>query len=522
MKRISIVLAVLPFFVFTQNYQTIQPDIEIHFESVGDIIIPMGFISADNHYPFGPTETVALRALQITLSGSKKDGVYYKNHSETHDNNYSNFHFFDDCVSPSKLSWIGNDVFLREDGYNIFFNRQHDSIFINTQAQQDESFVFYNFPDGSYFLATISDHNFLSFLDISDSAKTISLQFYNSDNQPEFSPLNEKEIIITKNYGFYKTLNFRDFPDFGEETFQVTEHILYGHENIDSSFRKLKFRDIYDFEIGDKYHYSTNYKSDDYSWYKKKTWDILDKEWINTDVVQYTLREERWGYEGPIPYYDLYHFIDTITVTYSDLDSVISSELPFEPRFYSNAPNERTSFNIIRTNNYNNRPALCITDNGYEQYQGDTCYYRWWFDSGYLNSEVFVKGCGLLENSYTWDGDYEYSYYSNLNYYKKGEDEWGTELEPPTTGITENSGINRLISVYPNPADNSINFNITENISHDNYNLIIFDAQGKIQLEQNINGAYISIDVSCWPEGLYFYVLSGANITEKGKVVIRH
>lgn len=504
MKRIYLLLTLLPALCFSQNFQTVQPNVEIYFEPDSGIYVPLDFINMNSLFE----RTIALRALRLTVTDTAGEWIYLKNFSEIHDEGYIIYHEFENCVSPTKPSWIGNQVLIKDNGFNVFFNRQNDSIFINTQAQLNESFVFYNYPDGSYFLATIGAEEIISFLGISDTAKTIILQLYTSDNQPATSLLNEKELIISKNYGFYKTLNFRDFPEFGTWTFQVREHILYGHENIVEGFKKMALKDIYDFEVGDEYHYKKDFSTEDFSWSQQTIRHVLNKEWISDDVVKYQFHKEEWGYEGPVPYYEFYHTIDTVFEIFSDLDSIISEALPFEP-YTLNYNFPRISFNIIKTDDYNYRPALGITDNGYEQYNSDTCYYRWWFDSGTLSSNVYVKGCGMLENYYSFDYPTEYAYYSNLLYFKKPNEEWGIPLTPPTIRIQENA-LSEKVILFPNPASDILNINFDKQLKIKTIAICNPAGQLVIQKQSPIN----SIDISSLQAGLYFVEI----VTEQGSV----
>ena len=512
MKKIVLLLVLLPMLAFSQNYQTIQPNVEVYFNSESSFNFPLMFLDE--------SDVVPIRALRMVPVDSTKDGIYYRNHTEIHNEEYSTEHWSEDCVSPNMLSWIGNDVLIREDGYNVFFNRQNDSIFIDTQAQIYDSFIFCTFPDSSYFLATVWFQDTISFLGITDTTKSIFLQFYSADGQPATSPLNSAEIILSKNYGFYKTLNFRDFPNVDFGTFPTIEHTLYGHGNIASSFKKMTRRDIYDFEIGDKYHYQTDYSSEPYSWYKKMTREIINKEWLSNDSVEYTMVQHRWGYTDPPPYGNFYHYYDTIYPIYSQLDSAIANVLPFEPFFDDN---DDLSFYIIKTNSYNNLPTLCITNDHYELSSWDTCYYNGIFDSGEVSSIFYIKGCGKITNYSIWDGGEIGSYYlSYLKYYKKGNDEWGTPLIPPMVGISGKPIKKKLISVFPNPSTSDIYFDIPNKFDDKEFKLVIVDSKGLKQIEKQITTSKNSVTIANWNEGIYFYNLSNDRFSESGKILVKH
>ena len=203
MKRILLLFASIPAICFTQNYQTIQPNLDVFFEPTQAIYVPLDFLNFSSFQP-----TVALRALKMVPTDTAQNMLFFSNFKEVHSVDYQKNHGYNTCVSADKLSWIGGPVIIHENGYNIFFNRLYDSIFINTQAQLNESFTFYTYSDSSYFLGTVTSFEPITFLEVTDSAKTINLQFYNSDNEPGPSSINGTEIILTKNFGFYKVLNF--------------------------------------------------------------------------------------------------------------------------------------------------------------------------------------------------------------------------------------------------------------------------------------------------------------------------
>lgn len=510
MRRILLLFMILPAFCRTQDYKTIQPDLEVYFEPTEGIFLPLDFIGIVS----SNLETQLLRSCKFAEDSTGSSAVYYSNHTELQSVEYSLFHQFEDCILQTQPSWIGDPVIVRNDGYNVFYNRQNDSILINTLAEFGETFTFYSYPDGSFFLATISAVEPITFLGITDIAKTISLQYYSYSSQPASHPLNDFEIIITENHGFYKVLNFRDFPGFGEETYQVREHILYGHENIDPGYKKMTFRDIYDFEINDEYHYTWDYYFDPFGWNQNLINIVLDKEWLSGNTVKYKFRQEKWGYEGPIPFYEMYHTIDTIYEIHSNLDSVISDHLPFEP-FVSNENSEELSFVIVKTDDYNGHPSLGKTNNGYISYSNDSCFHRWWFDSGSLYSTEFVMGCGVLENYYSYDYPTVSFYYNDVAYFNKGGEEWGVPLNPPV-GVRENESKKYLI-LFPNPAINEIKIIKSNDLVIKN--ITIFSTSGQPVIIKNRFAK--SIDLSFLVPGLYFVdVLTDQGIIRK-KLVLK-
>ncbi|MCB0807043.1 MAG: T9SS type A sorting domain-containing protein [Bacteroidales bacterium] len=513
MKKMYFFILFLPILAFGQNYQTLQPEKEVYFEPDTLIHIPLDLFSNDG---------VFLRSLFMMPDSTGAAGNYYANFTEIHNDEYTQLHWFEECVDTAMQSWIGNHVLIKDNGMNVFFNRENDSIFVNTWAELNESFVFYAYPDGSHFLATVTLKENMEFLGITDNVKTIALQLYNADNEPVNSPLNGTEIMLTENFGFYKTINFRDFPGFGGGTFSVIEHTLFGHEDIANSFHKLTMRDVYDFEVGDEYHYSTYYSASSESWWKNKIIDILGKEWIQNDQVKYTYRQETWGYEGPPYYYDMFHFIDTVEKVYADIDTLINDHLPLQSYMIPTGTYDLLTYDIIQTDKYNGRPVMITSNDGYSYTSYNDCFTRWWFDSGVFYADYYIKGGGKLSDNVTLDaGGYPYSSRQDMVYFMKGDEEWGTQLEPPVIGIDEHSGNHRTMLVYPNPAIGDIHFSTGGVPVSGLCNFKLYDLNGRLLIDKSIDPNDDSIDVSKLNAGLYFYRVVGKELSEQGKIAVK-
>jgi hypothetical protein len=84
----------------------------------------------------------------------------------------------DGCFTPYGDSWVGEKIIKKENGLNIFFNRDHDSIKLNTTALLNESWTAYYIPDSIRIIATLISHDTMSFLGQLDSVKTIAFQVY--------------------------------------------------------------------------------------------------------------------------------------------------------------------------------------------------------------------------------------------------------------------------------------------------------------------------------------------------------
>lgn len=249
--------------------------------------------------------------------------------------------------------------------------------------------------------------------------------------------MNGITIEIAKQFGFTKTLDLFHFPNQNEPKY------LVGLSNPTMGRGLLNARSIFDFEVGDEFHYldaTGIYYYDDDSLFIRRI--ILAKENINVDSVIYTIdnyRLRKRYYYDPVEGTVSHWFTE-------ERDTIFESyDLTNNP-FYDRHPFEASSTGLDSNISY-------ISKNG----QGE------WFkgiNDGPPNSSInWIK-------YYQDEIGFTYSYYRespnyvailNLIYYKKGNNEWGTPIDfvalTPTKEIqnTESS-----ILIYPNPAKDNI------------------------------------------------------------------
>ncbi len=480
MKRLLVFFLFLPIVVFTQNdYQSVLPDVEAYFEPENEIVT----------FDYGSEKF--FRAIKLTEISTSESLNGYNNFFEFNTDNYSTFWHWDTCVYPEKYSWIGPEVLIYDDGLNVFFNRDLDSVFVQTKALLNDSWKLYKFPDESYFKANLTIHDTLSFLGIQDSVKTIEIQFFDSNNQPAYSNLNGKLIRLSKNHGIISILNFRDFPDFGEETYEVLSHDLMGLSNPELGYQKMTIGDIYDFNVGDEIHRKA--LADGMNSYTINTY--IGKNLIHPDSMEYTFHRIHWIYTPD----DYWYYNDTITTIYADINSFVIDVMPFES-IYDDW--ELYRYMISKGGIYNGRSVLY--KNTPRLYWNDefSCF-AFPFELNVTNDYKYIKGCGEF-SSYT---NFYSGYYEYLVYFKKGDDIWGTPLTLPL-GISESSFDNFEVLVYPNPAGENVILEISQIISNNNYSLFVFNVLGEQVYSLDKLGEVNSIDVSNWNSGIYFYKIS--------------
>ena len=101
-------------------------------------------------------------------------------------------------------SWIGSKIIVKENGDNLFFNKNNDTICIKTRASEGNSWTALQLTDSTFIQASVVSHDVMTFMGIQDSVKTIVFQAYNNSMEPEESNVNGLEICLSKNHGLVK------------------------------------------------------------------------------------------------------------------------------------------------------------------------------------------------------------------------------------------------------------------------------------------------------------------------------
>ena len=166
MERIFIILllSLIPGQAISQNYRTLV---------VGDTCFYNFNVDGFSIYPWN---NVSLEtSVFIDSTGTVPGGFSFYN--------YRRFDYFNDpsgwCDSSTRIGWLGSHSIQFPNGMDVFITEAADSIFINTQAGQGAFWRMFTYPNGDYLRATVSSVSSYSFLGITDSVKTITLQTKN-------------------------------------------------------------------------------------------------------------------------------------------------------------------------------------------------------------------------------------------------------------------------------------------------------------------------------------------------------
>lgn len=417
------------------------------------------------------------------------------------------------CFTPYGTSWIGEKVIIQSNGFTVFLNKESDSVKIKTNAILNESWTAYRFPDSSTVVATVINIDTLSFLGLVDSAKTIGFKVYDKKSNLLSHILNTMSIIISKNYGLVKTLNFSMFPGFNDYYYyqdQLQEYTLAGLSTPKLGMQNLEWYDVNDFKIGDEIHVS--YENSE--WYDP-AYAVYD---LRQTIYKYLRRKENADsiiYTIGRTQYQKIIAIANITCTYTH-DTIESIIKPWP--LFGKLPGEV----IISDNNayalsMNAETVISKTIPSYYDMihpSGESCWSNCCAD-GCFPADTYIKGLGgpyyECENFGLGGG-----VINKLVYYKKGSESWGVPLV--ITSIKDNS-IEDKIEIYPNPAKNRINITV-QNIEFP-IMLEVLNMEGMILLTNKVDSNSSYINIETLKSGIYMYRFSkkGERI-KTGKLII--
>lgn len=261
-KILSILLTTISLMGYSQNFNMINPD-------------RISFFESNN----------AIKIDSIAVHGN--DTVYYP-YKIWNFNNY-------ECVKKRVVDWAGQKIIKNDNKVFYFISSKNDTVKIKPYAGKNSNWHLYNYQNGNYIEAQINDVLYQSIFNIQDSIKTIKLTKKDSSGKVISHPINGKEIKISKNHGLTHFLNLDSFPE------KVHFYNIQGVTNPNHGKQPyMKRKQIYNFEIGDVFHYYKSYTyvssngSETTTTYLKKT--VTDK-WssVNKDTVIYNfdIRKKR-------------------------------------------------------------------------------------------------------------------------------------------------------------------------------------------------------------------------------------
>jgi len=427
-----------------------------------------------------------------SLTENNGDSIFYPIRSLKRDDN--------GCYSATAPSWAGSKIIVRKDGTNIYFNHNNDSIVIKTKAELNEKWIAFKIADSISIIAEVTGCNFESVLGMEDSVKTIRFQAFDSATNLVDNPINQMQLMLSQHFGWTKALNFNLFPNLEADEYYPGQYFesckLIGLSNPKVGWQNLTWFDVFDFQPDDVLHvYETHFDCCGTStckmFHRRTIYTYLDRADYSDSIVYHVGREI---HEVTTQYQDtviteVYHdTIRELITPYPEFDILSGELVPFEDGTRMHLTVQYTSLGV---------DCKYFSATFYD-YDNDSCWQFLHYDGG--APLEYLKGLG--------GGYYDYNEICSrslreLQYYKKGNSEWGT---PFNFTRVETLHATNEIKVYPNPTSEAIY--IETNGHTDPMTFELYSANGSIVLKKYLRGANQSIDVSHLKTGFYFYTIT--------------
>lgn len=480
---------VLPLFFFWMNILPAQD-----FQNICSPGITL-FRGNDNYFK-------AFRRDSVVPAGAN-DTLFFS-YRTTRDSTSNPF----DCKDTSNGDALGRKVTKMQNGWFYFYNMKGDTLRINSQAALNDSWTYCQLPSNCHLQATVTGMITDSVLGTTDLVKVISFQAKDASNTNVASIFNQKAIKLSQHYGLSKMYDVYRTP------FDTLDLYLAGKSSPALGVQLFTWKDVYNFDVGDEFHYHEYQAYNSMSTVDSKFISkILGKTvYGNMDSVYYQVEQCRRTW---YPMGNITESHDTVVEKYNFIQLESDATILLPPDLFLGFASVSRTYSA-----FNNRLVLIYNNTAYSYGGGGqgciTGPFEMW---GPVSS--FVPGLGLT-NWLEEEVDADVSEHTiDLVYYKKGTEVWGT---PVATDCFQLVGVDEKpvpagppISIYPNPATDEVTIEITGNFI--NGRLTISDLDGRQLITRQINTLKTQVDISSIPCGVYIVKLTSDNTLRVGKFI---
>lgn len=488
-KLILILIAVLPVAFYGQNYENIcTPGITFYSSPSSSF----GAFRQDSINPAGTNDTIF---------------ISYRAIREVSDTG---------CLDTTSGSVLGRKIYKTASGWFYFFNRDGDTVKINSQASLSQTWKFCILPAHAYILATVTSIITDTILGTTDNVKVITLQAKDESGNNINHLLNQKFIKLSQHHGLSRMLDVYWIPN------DTNFYTLAGKSTPPMGLQNLTWQEIYNFNVGDEFHYSGEGTASGWKTINK----ILTHTDVGNDSVVYTIEQCQQNFSGIYPYYSTTH--DTITQGYG--------YHPASGSWITRMPGEFAPINYryadeywFEEHSFPGRRLKGFAEGGFFSdiiYYGNPC---WMINNGYeliFISWTYAEGLGVTSRHYQYlDPPYAEHMDEYLVYYKKGSETWGTPIAPDCTVLLGNEQ-NKIspeaysIEVVPNPVVDKAQIILHGLSVPDYHRYVLYNSSGIMINQGNIYNSTFIIDRQGLPSGLYILLILGDDGMIKAKTRI--
>lgn len=415
------------------------------------------------------------------------------------------------CLDTTKGSILGRKVYRRQsDTYFLFFNKLNDTIFVNTKALLNDSWLFARLTPGVFLEATVVFVGQDTVMGVLDEVKKVELQAKRNDGTPQASPWNGKYFIMSKKYGLARTFDMNLVP------FDTTHYTLVGKKKPVIGIQDFGWKDIYNFNIGDVMHYSgyiTSYIGNPNSTWKEIQTCIGKTSYgSGPDSIIYKFDRCRSTVSTPGGHV---YFRDTITAKYKfNVLNNDSSIMRFPDQFVRR--NIYASQFDRFMNAMNDRQTKKITEDRYRFM--NNCFV---LPQGSVTvARGYSEGLGLSEY---FRGDSDGQEFNKLVYFKKGTESWGnmvgTECSPVLDADNKTEAT-PSVRISPNPMKEIATIILDGNIGLDQTRFTLYNHVGREIINIPLVSAVTSLERNGVKAGMYIWVVTTKTGKTTGKLIL--
>lgn len=396
------------------------------------------------------------------------------------------------------------ELILKQNHRTVFINDQGDSIQFNHDISVNSNWKLCDLTNGESLRSKVYKKLTQSVGSVVDTVAYLAIYQADSNGRGIFNG-HKDTLRLSKSYGLLDFKIWRDFP--------------LNNQNID--FLRIKIevptkREIFDFNIGDEFHYMKSYGAAPLTPPSHANIIILNK-WssLANDTIFYerhVIEEDRNLNIHTVPptvIYNRRQFYDTIYFTELDkkmIDAVVG-EIHYNNLDYYQFKQAGYMIHLYPKNQVAQRRMLSVDYNMY--YDTSMNCYRY---ASFVEGYIFGEGLGLCQayERYTGTGQ---TIQNTLIYYSKGSEVYGTPYNI-AIGLNEESEDQSKVKLFPNPAKGQISIQGIQA----NSRLWIYDLSGKLKQHSTIS-SNSTIDVSQLEAGLYLIQIESEGEMVRKKLV---
>jgi hypothetical protein len=494
-KILSILLILISYNSFAQNYDCLQPGVK-------------HFFTNSNGY---------LRGIRIDSVKTYADStIYFPYHTPR-----GRFYFTTGVTDTSMGSWLGKRVMRQNDGTFLFDNIWNDTVIIKTQAHTGDSWVMYNDTTKHYCQAAVIAEDTMTILGVVDSVKKILITARDPLGIVATDPLDSLELILSKNNGFVSVIDLYTFPYHAPDSAFAHNNDYFLDRVSDGSkvhakyniFNLINFSwptqtQLYNWNVGDVYQ--KRFCRSRYSEYENCRYpgsvifDSVTSKTVFPDHVAYTTAGwrvyQKFNFRNDP--YNYYEYASELTSRSFSVPNAVLFDT-------SLLPEEHRQKNIFYY--HPSDTSFCMQSEQYETYPSDI--------DATGHTPTFSEGMGGPYIKYKKEIDVVLDYsigtaeltdliLSNLLvYYTHNGITCGSYISHTALAIDQVNKSMEAISVFPNPATDKITIIAADKIR----SVTISNLLGQNMSNTEHNSSKVQVSVSGLPAGIYFMKINGTD-----------